>query len=153
MTKYERLLQYAYDDEVNVIEDSALPGGYNGLYIRLDRQPTIFLRKWLSTDEKTCVLAEEIGHHQLTCRDRRFAKKPEISKEEYLARGRAVEIILSWQELKDALKQSRFCLYTCADILSVTYPFLLFAIAHYDKKYPEEMTTLRRAALSRSAAI
>lgn len=153
MTEYERLLQYAYDSGISIVENFAVPEGYDGLYIRIDQKPVIFLRRWMSTDEKTCVLAEEIGHHQLTCHDRRLAKKLEISKEEYLARGRAVEIILSWQELKDTLKQSRFCLYTCADILSVTYPFLLSAIAHYERKYPEEMTDFRRAALSRSAAI
>lgn len=153
MMKYEGLLQYAYDSGISIVENFAVPEGYDGLYIRIDRSPVIFLRRWMSTDEKTCVLAEEIGHHQLTCHDRRLAKKSQVSKEERLARGRAVEIIVSWQELKDALEQSSFCLYDCADLLGVTHPFLLSAITHYDEKCHDEMTAFRRATLSRSAAV
>lgn len=153
MTKYERLLQYAYDENIDVIEDNRLPEGFNGLYFHINNRTVIVIRQWLTGSEKTCVLVEELGHHWYSACDRRSSAPSEISRSEYLALRWATETAIPWKTLQAALIESRFCLYDCADLLDVTYSFLLSAIAHYDEKYHDEMTSFRRAALSKSAAV
>lgn len=156
MTEYERLLQYAYEENIDVIEDCKLPEGYDGLYLCIQgikNRTVIAIQKRLTTSEKACVLAEEMGHHWYSACDRRSSDPYEISRSEHRALCCAAEIAIPWNALRDALTESNFFLYDCADLLGVTYQFLLSAIAHYDEKYPEEMTAFRRATLCNAAAI
>ena len=63
MNKYEKLLNEAYEDGVNVDEDFPFEGKTSGLYI----DGNIALSNKLETSvEKNCIIAEELGHHH-TC--------------------------------------------------------------------------------------
>lgn len=62
MNSYEYLQEEAREDGVNVIDYPFDSNRIRGLYC----DGTVAIRQDMTTVEKSCVLAEELGHHRMT---------------------------------------------------------------------------------------
>jgi Zn-dependent peptidase ImmA (M78 family) len=102
-----------------------------GLYI----DDTIALNKNLSSTEKNCVLAEELGHYHTSYGDITDQSKIENVKQEKRARNWGYEKIIPIQKLIDAYQYGCRNRYEIAVFFDVTEEFLDASILHYREKY------------------
>lgn len=129
--QFESLLQEAVDEKVQVVYQN-LKGKLKGLY----GDNVIIISKHVkSTDEETCILAEELGHYHTTTGDILDQSKLENRKQEHRARGWAYKKLVSLTLLTQAYKDGIRTHYELAEYLQVTESFLLAAIKHYKEKH------------------
>lgn len=133
MTGYEELLTDADKENIIVTDQFDLSGTrLKGLYC----DGTIALnRDMYIKSEKTCVLAEELGHHYTTVGDIMDQTDVSNRKQERRARIWAYHKLLSLNDLIDSYKcgcQNRF---EIAEHLNVTEEFLVDCLAYYKEKY------------------
>ena len=133
MTRYEKLLNDADKSNVTVTDRFDLSGTrFKGLYC----DGTIALDSNLQTDsEKSCILAEELGHHYTTVGDILNQAETENRKQERRARIWAYHKLLSLNDLINSYKRGCQNQYEIADHLNVTEEFLLDCLAYYKEKY------------------
>jgi len=128
---YEELLREAEREGVEVISWS-LKGNTKGAYYN----GVIALNKNISTtSEKTCVLAEELGHHHTSYGNIIDTSKVENRKQEVKARRWAVRRLVT---LKNIIKAFEACcrnMYEMAEYMEVTEEFLKDAFATYNAMY------------------
>lgn len=133
MTEYERLLDDANNDNVTVIEDYSFKSDrIKGLYC--DR--IVALNKDLETEtEKTCVLAEELGHHYTAVGN--ILDQSSIASRKQEMRGRLVAYnrLVGLRGIVDAYLHHCQNLFETAEYLGVTEEFLNDCIAYYKRKY------------------
>lgn len=85
--------------------------------------------------EKTCILAEELGHHFKTAGNILDQTKIENRQQENRARGWAYEKLVPLKSIVQAHKQGIKNRFELAEFLGVTEEFLDAAINRYIEKY------------------
>lgn len=128
---YERLIDEAEQENIEVIS-WPLHGRTKGLYC----DGTIAISKNISTTaEKTCVLAEELGHYHTSSGDIIDTSIILNRKQEEKARRWAMRRILPLNDIIKAYKAGCRSLYEMAEYLGVTEKFLLKALQTYNIMY------------------
>lgn len=95
----------------------------------------IAIRQNMSTVEKACVLAEELGHHYTTVGNILDQSKAPNRKQERRARLWAFEKMFNLSDLVSAYKYGCRNRYEVADFLGVTEEFLLEALGVFKEKF------------------
>lgn len=97
----------------------------------------IYLRKDMNTTEKSCVLAEELGHYYTTVGDILDMNVPENRKQERQARLWGYNRVIGLFGLIKAYEHGCKDKYEIADYLDVTEEYLEDCINCYRDKYGE----------------
>lgn len=128
---YEKLLREATHHGLDIYEEPMAPT-IKGLY----GDKVIWINKHISTtSERTCVLAEELGHYHTTIGDILDQSNITNRKQELRARKWAYEKLVPLTSLINAYKSGVQNKYELADHLGVTEAFLEKAIQHYKEKH------------------
>ena len=127
---YEQLLTAA-DQEGLCVKEQPLTG-HDGLI----RGSRIAIRKDIETQaEKSCVLAEEIGHYRTSSGNILDQNKEESRKQEYRARLYGYNLKIGLAGLIRAYEAGCGNLYEMAEYLDATEEYLEEAIDCYKSKY------------------
>jgi hypothetical protein len=127
---YDELLAAA-DNMSLVVKEKQLIG-YDGRI----KGNKIAIRKSIPTlKEKSCVLAEEIGHYLTTVGDILDLSKTENKKQEIRARAIAYDMQVGLMGIVDAFEAGCTSSFLISDYLGVTESFLAESIEYYRKKY------------------
>lgn len=97
----------------------------------------IYLRKDMNTTEKTCVLAEEMGHHYTTVGNILDMESIQNRKQERQARLHGYNRLIGLAGLVEAYEHGCQNRYEIAEFLEVTDEFLEDCISCYRDKYGE----------------
>ena len=129
MTGYEELLTDADKENIIVtdqfdLSDTRLKGLYCDGTITLNRDMYI-------ESEKTCVLAEELGHHYTTVGNIMDQTDTANRKQERRARIWAYHKLLSLNDLIDSYKCGCQNQYEIAEHLNITEEFLIDSLTYY----------------------
>jgi len=130
LSEYEELLQRAIHNGIEVFEDYDFEeeSRFKGLYC----DGVIALNSELETNtEKACVLAEEIGHHEMTAGDILDQADTSNRKQEKKARLWAYKEMITLDKLLDAKHCGCSNRFEIAEFLAVTEEFLQDAIDSY----------------------
>ncbi len=95
----------------------------------------IAIRRNLSTKEKTCVLAEELGHYYTTVGNILDQSHTGNRKQEHHARLWAYNKLVGLDGIVNAYQHKCRDLYEIADYLEVTEDFLYDTLSAYQNKY------------------
>ena len=133
MTGYEELLTDTDKENIIVTDQFDLSGTrLKGLYC----DGTIALnRDMYIKSEKTCVLAEELGHHYTTVGDIMDQTDVSNRKQERHARIWAYHKLLSLNDLIDSYKCGCQNQFEIAEHLNITEEFLIDSLTYYKEKY------------------
>ena len=127
---YEQLLTAAAQEGLCVKEQPLT--GHDGLI----RGSRIAIRKDIETQaEKSCVLAEEIGHYRTSSGNILNQNKVESRKQEYRARLYGYNLKIGLTGLIRAYEAGCGNLYEMAEYLDATEEYLKEAIDCYKSKY------------------
>ena len=126
---YERLRQEAHQQGIDIYEKQ-LPKRLKGLYA----DSVIFINRSMDGAEKTCILAEELGHHHTTVGDITNQAIIAHRKQELRARQWAYERIVPLSKIVQAYRD-RIAGNELAEYLGVTDEFLQSAIRRYRDKH------------------
>ena len=122
MTKYEELMAtYGH----LLIEERPMIN--KGLYA----DGCIWIREDLRTNEKYCMLAEEIGHYETTAGDILDQNESNNRKQECVARRWAYENIAPKELIDAALRNGYTNVWDIADHLDLDETFLKEALQYY----------------------
>lgn len=128
--KYETLLDEAHQEGLIVKEK---PLKYNDGRIKGKR---IAIRNSIDTSaEKTCILAEELGHYETTVGDILDQRIAENRKQEFQARMYAYNKLIGLQGIIDCYEYGCNNVHEMAEYLEVTERFVIDALEAYEKKY------------------
>lgn len=127
--KYEMLLDEANAEGISVKERPFRT--YDGRI----RGKNIYLRKDMNTAEKTCVLAEELGHHYTTVGNIMDMESAQNRKQERQARLHGYNRLIGLVGLIEAYEHGCQNRYEIAGFLEVTDEFLEECIECYRDKY------------------
>ena len=128
--KYEKLM-IKYEKNVK-IKEKPLRYGFKGLY----KNNKIIIDSNIETsNEKACILAEELGHHFTTYGDIIEQSYIRNVKQELRARAWAYERLVGIFDLINAHKAGVRNRYELAEFLEIPEWFLLEAIEYYKSKY------------------
>lgn len=105
--------------------------GLKGFYVN----GNIAIERDMTTTEKACVLAEELGHHYTTVGNILDQSKAENRKQERRARLWAYRRAFDLVDLVSAYKYGCRNRYEIAEYLGVTEQFLEEALHTYKEKY------------------
>lgn len=122
MNKYEQL-QAEYDKLY--IEEHPMKS--SGLYA----DGCVWINSNLNTNQKTCVLAEELGHYETTSGDILNQNDVSNRKQEYVARKWAYQKLIPVEAIQTALNQGHTELWSMAEFLEVDETFLKAALEFY----------------------
>lgn len=127
MNSYEYLQEEAREDGVNVIDYPFDSNRIRGLYC----DGTVAIRQDMTTVEKSCVLAEELGHHYTTVGD--IIDQSEVSnrKQEYRARLFGYNLKIGLIGITHAYEAGCRSLYEMAEYLDATEEYLKEALDCY----------------------
>lgn len=100
----------------------------------------IAIQKGLSQVEKTCVLAEELGHFETTVGNILDHNNTNNRKQEKTARKWAIDKMISIEDIFRAAEQPCSTLFEIAEYLEVTEEFLLDALEVFKKRYGHSYT-------------
>lgn len=128
---YEELQDKARKDGIDVVEYSFNSNKIKGLYC----DGVIAVNKDMNQSEKSCVLAEEIGHHCTSSGDILDQSKVENRKQEYRARLYGYNLKIGLTGLVRAYEAGCRNLYEMAEYLDATEEYLMEAIDCYKSKY------------------
>lgn len=126
---YEELLLEA-DSNNLVTKEKDLPiskGRIKGHRIAIDRK--------LTTTEKACVLAEELGHHYTTVGNILNQSSVENRKQELKARIISYDKMIGLSGIIKAYNAGCRNRYEISEYLDVTEEFFIDALSHYESKY------------------
>ncbi|WP_280149921.1 ImmA/IrrE family metallo-endopeptidase [Bacillus safensis] len=127
---YHSLLQSATASGIDVYE-KVLSLKTKGLY----GDNVIWINRTLSSVEKTCTLAEELGHHFTTYGNILDQTKLKNRKQELRAREWGYKLLFPLEKLIDAQKEGIRNRFELAEYLNVTEQFLCDALKRYKEKY------------------
>ena len=128
---YEELLMSPESKDINIIDCKFSSNRIRGLYC----DGTIALKEDMSTIEKACILAEELGHHYTTVGNILDQSKTENRKQELRARLWAYKKAFDLADLISAYKHGCRNRYEVAEYLELTEYFLQEALYTYKEKY------------------
>lgn len=128
--KYENLLIEADSQSVDVYEKKLTPS-IKGLY----SDNIIWINNQMSTEEKNCVLAEELGHYHTSSGDILDQSNLLNRKQENRARTWAYKKLVPLSKIVQAHKSGVKNRYELAQFLNVTEEFLQDALIRYQEEY------------------
>ena len=129
--QYDNMLALAEEKKLEIIEID-LHGKLKGLY----SDDTIAISTAIeSIAEKTCILAEEIGHHVTTIGCILDQKNLINTKKERAARGYAYNKMVGIGGIVRAFEHGCKNRYEAADCLGITEEFFDAALKYYHQKY------------------
>lgn len=132
MNKLEELHQEAKDENVNVIDYHFKSNRIKGLYC----DGTIALKDNIeTTNEKACVLSEELGHHYTTVGNILDMNVTANRKQEQHARAWAYNKMVGLMGIVKSYEHGCNSLHETADYLNVTEEFLNEALTYYRNKH------------------
>lgn len=131
MNKFEKLEDVAYQDDIDVLNYRFESNNIKGLYC----DGVIAIREDMTIPEKTCTLAEELGHYYTTVGDILDQSKPENRKQERQARLWAYNKQIGLIGLVRAFEHGCQNRFEIAEYLEVTEEFLEECIECYRNKY------------------
>lgn len=123
MSLYEELLA-EYDEKVDITERKM---HNDGLYA----DGCIWIRENMTTNQKICILAEELGHYETSVGDILDQDSLDNRKQERLARIWAYEKLLPLDKIYEAASKGYTTTWTMADYLDVDEEFLKHCLVHY----------------------
>ena len=127
---YDELLDVA--DHLDLLVKEKPLKGYDGRI----KGHKIAIRKDIPTlKEKSCILAEEIGHYLTTSGNILDQDNECNRKQEYKARATAYDIQIGLTGIIDAYESGCTSSYMMADYLGVTETFLSDAMEYYRRKH------------------
>ncbi len=132
MNYYERLETEACNDGIDVISYSFESDKIKGLCCNNVIGINQNLKK---STEKSCILAEELGHYYTTAGNILDQSKVENRKQEHIARLWAYRKMITLDKLADARRNGCRNRYEIAEHLEVTEEFLQEAMDSYKEKY------------------
>ncbi len=128
---FEQLLKEAEEEGLEVISWS-LQGKTKGLYYN----GTIAISESITTTaEKTCVLAEELGHYYTSCGDIIDTSGVNNRRQEVRARRWAVKRLIPLKSIIQAFEAGCRNMYEAAEYIGVTEEFLRQAFETYRQIY------------------
>lgn len=132
MNNYELLGDEAYKDGISIIEYKFSSNRIKGLYC----DGNIALNKEIETStEKSCILAEELGHHYTTVGNILNQSSISNRKQELRARIWAYNKLIGLTGIIKSYEHGCQSITEMADYLEVTEEFLHEALSHYRSKY------------------
>lgn len=126
---YEELLN-EYTDEDLIIKEKPLQSSNGRIY-----NNRIAIRKDMPTVDKTCTLAEELGHYYTSSGDILDQENISNRKQEHRARMWAYSKLLPLQFFVLAFKHGCRSIHETAEFLEVSEEFLVDCINAYYSKY------------------
>lgn len=126
---YEELLQESLEQNL-IVKEMDLPGYKGRIY-----KNRVAIRKNMTTAEKSCVLAEELGHHHTTVGN--ILEQTDVSncKQERLARLWAYNKQIGLSGIIQGYRAHCRSCYDLAEYLEVSENFLQEALECYREKY------------------
>ena len=131
MNKFEKLEDVAYQDDVDVLIYRFESNNIKGLYC----DGVIAIREDMTIPEKTCALAEELGHHETSVGNIIDMTSAANRKQERQARLWAYNKQIGLIGLVNAYEHGCQDKYEIAEYLEVTEEFLEECIECYRNKY------------------
>lgn len=131
MDMYEELQDEACQGGIDILDCRFESERIKGLYC----DGAVAIRKDLNTTEKSCILAEELGHHYTTSGNILDQSSVMNRKQELRARLWAYDRLIGLIGIISAWKHGCRTCYDMAEFLGVTEEFLLEAISAYRNKY------------------
>ena len=128
---YEELLTEADQNGIDVIDYDFISTNIKGLYC----DGTVALNRAATETEKTCTLAEELGHHYTSSGIIIDQTSTSNRKQERRARIWAYKKAFLIDDLIQAYKAGCRNRYEIAEYLEITEAFLQEAIDYYKGKY------------------
>lgn len=128
---YEELQDQACKDGIEVIECPFKSNNIKGLYCN----GTVALNEDMTQVEKSCVLAEEIGHHCTSSSDILDQTNIMNRKQEYRARFYGYNLKIGLTGLIRAYETGCRNFFEMAEFLDATEEYLKEAIQCYKSKY------------------
>jgi len=129
---YEKMLEEAKLQNIFIIENFKFKSNSKGLI----HNDVIGLSDKIRTNkERSCVLAEELGHYYMNTGDILNPKDLNNSKQEHLGRMYAYNRLIGLAGIVNAYKAGCQNQYEIAEFLNVTEDFLSNAILAYKNKY------------------
>ena len=133
MNKFEELEDVAYQDGVDVLNYRFESNNIKGLYC----DGVIAIREDMTIPEKTCALAEELGHHETSVGNILDMSSAANRKQERQARLHGYNRLVGLIGLVQAYEAGCTNRYETAEYLEVTEEFLEECIQCYREKYGE----------------
>lgn len=131
---YDDVLREAYNAGL-IVKEKPLTGSDGRIY-----NNRVAIRRNIPTSvEKSCVLAEEIGHYHTSYGDITRLKNDSDKKQEYRARLYGYNLRIGLIGIIQAFKAGCRNLYEMAEYLDVTEEYLKEAIECYRSKYGSYM--------------
>lgn len=138
MTKYEELEQIAYDQGIIIHENCDFANDTAETPVKgLFRDGHIFLAAELTPEDKTCVLAEELGHHFTSAGNITNLHVIANRQQEQVARLWAYNRLIGLKGIVSAFQAGCQNQYEIAQHLGVTEEYLVEAIRKYRSVYGE----------------
>ncbi|NLL77369.1 MAG: ImmA/IrrE family metallo-endopeptidase [Clostridiales bacterium] len=131
MTKLEELENEAYNNNIDIVRCNFNSNRIKGLYC----DGTVALNKSLSNTEKTCVLAEELGHYYTAVGNILCQKDENCRKQEMKGRIVSYNMMVGLNGIIKSYKHGCRSLYEASEFLEVTEEFLSEALQYYRSKY------------------
>ena len=131
MNKFEKLEDVAYQDDVDVLNYRFESNNIKGLYC----DGVIAIREDMTIPEKTCALAEELGHHETSVGNIIDMASAANRKQEHQARLWAYNKQIGLFGLVRAFEHGCQNRFEIAEYLEVTEEFLEECIECYRNKY------------------
>ena len=132
MTKLEILENEAKDENLDVVSYPFSSTRIKGIYC----DGTVAINKSIdTTSEKSCILAEELGHYHTTYGNIISQSSVSDRKQELRARAWAYDRMVGITGIIEAYKIGCRSVYETAEYLNVTEEFLFDALQYYRRKY------------------
>lgn len=129
---YDELLEEALKDHVLVIENAKFQSKASGL---INNDVIGINRNVRSLNNRSCILAEELGHYHTTVGNILDQSDPSNRKQERTARLWAYNRLIGLQGIISCYKAGCQNIYEMAEQLNVTEQFLQEALSCYQEKY------------------
>lgn len=134
MTRYEELESSVYAEDVTIHNVNFGSDRIKGLYY----DGSVAISSSISTDaERTCVLAEELGHHHTSSGVILDLSSTANWKQELRARIWAYDKLIGLNGIISCYKSHCLTKFEMAEHLDVTEDFLFDALSFYSRKYGE----------------
>ena len=132
MNTYESLTDEAFNDGIDIIDYQFDSPNIKGLYC----DGVVGINKEIETSaEKSCVLAEELGHHHTSIGDIIDQSNSENRKQEHKARVWGYDRMIGLLGIIKAFDYGCQSRYEIAEYLDTTEKYLEEAIDYYRSKY------------------
>lgn len=136
MNTYEKLLEEASTYDIVIDENSDLPQNIKGLFAMTKENNLILIsKKENTTIERTCILAEELGHYHTTSGNITDLSTLQSIKQEKRARVWSYEKLMNLPSIIEAYNKNISTREELAEHLGVTERFIEDAIQYYYNKY------------------